>query len=100
LLPNGKVLIAGGNDGNGDLNSTELYDVATNTFAPGPSMIAARYAGAAALLPNGKVLICCGVAFPSGSVSSTEIYDPSANSFSAGPTTSALGGANCGHLAA
>jgi hypothetical protein len=89
LLPNGKVLIAGGNDGNGDLSSTELYDVATNTIAPGPSMIAARYAGAAALLPNGKVWICCGVAFPSGSVSSTEIYDPSANSFSAGPTTSA-----------
>src|SRR3984893_14220264 len=52
-------------------------------------MTAARYVGAAALLPNGKVLICCGVDFPSGPVSSTEIYDPSANSFSAGPTPSA-----------
>src|SRR5207247_543836 len=32
LLPNGKVLVAGGNDSNGTLKSAELYDPATGTW--------------------------------------------------------------------
>ena len=34
LLPNGKVLIAGGSGSTGALSSTELYDPVSNTFAP------------------------------------------------------------------
>jgi len=82
LLPNGKVLIAGGtNDLDGViLNSTELYDPATNTFAGStPSMNTGRYLATAALLPNGKVLIAGGALGPS----SAELYDPVANTFAA-----------------
>ena len=53
----GKVLIAGG--GNTDqkgnfqlLTSTELYDPATNTFAPGPAMSTGRRFAAAIQLPS------------------------------------------------
>jgi Kelch motif len=90
LLPNGEILIAGGNDGSSvsnALNSTEFYNPATKTFAPGPSMITARFGAGAALLPNGKVLIAGGLdGSTPGGLSSTEIYDPATNSFSAGPS--------------
>ena len=38
LLGNGKVLIAGGYDGNGYLSSAELYDPGTGTFTPTGAM--------------------------------------------------------------
>ena len=78
LLPNGKVLIAGGGgSGNIDqvLNSTELYDSVTNSFAAStPSMNVARAFATATLLPNGKVLI-------TGDLDS-ELYDPVSKGFS------------------
>jgi hypothetical protein len=85
LLPNGKVLIAGGFDVNENpLASTELYDPAANTFAANPAMRIARGWATATLLPNGKVLIAGGY-FPSGGIfmtaTSTELYDPVTNTF-------------------
>jgi hypothetical protein len=77
LLPNGKVLIAGGTGNTGVLSSTEIYDSATNTFAtPTPSMNEARLGATATLLPNGKVLITGG-----SSDNSTDIYDPVTDTF-------------------
>src|SRR5260370_37221429 len=64
LLPNGKVLIAGGFGDAGVLSSTELYDPATNTFAPSnttPEMNSARVAVTATLRRNGKVVIARGL---------------------------------------
>src|SRR5260370_39511475 len=67
LLFSGKVLIAGGGAGEGgfftSLNSGELYDPASNSFAPAaslPTMNTARDSAAAALLTNGEVLIAGG----------------------------------------
>ena len=82
LLPNGKVLIAGGSF----LSSTELYNPATNTFAAGPSMSAGRSFPTATLLPNGKVLIAGGSfnISSSGALATAELYDPVANTFTAG----------------
>jgi galactose oxidase-like protein len=83
LLPNGKVLIAGGFGAAGTLSSTELYDPVTNTFAAStPVMNAARDFATATLLPNGKVLIAGGDT-NSGPLSSTELYDPVTNTFAA-----------------
>ena len=59
LLPNGKVLVAGGNNGSA-LSSAELYDPATGTWTATGSLGTARERPTATLLPNGKVLVAGG----------------------------------------
>src|SRR5205814_1184266 len=64
LLPNGKVLVAGGFNGDSDssiLVSAELYDPASGTWSATGSLVFARGAHTATLLPNGRVLIAAGV---------------------------------------
>src|SRR5208282_2453080 len=79
LLPNGKVLIAGGYP---SLSTTDLYDPLANTFVVStPSMNTGRYQATAVLLPNGKVLIAGG--YNGGVLNSTELYDPATNTFAA-----------------
>ena len=61
VLPNGKVLVAGGEDSNGNpLASAELYDPASGTWTTTGSLNKARYKHTATLLPNGKVLVAGG----------------------------------------
>ena len=74
LLPNGMVLVAGG-DGFG---SAELYSPATGAFTATGSMSSARQSHTATLLPNGLVLIAGGDGFDSA-----ELYDPNAGTFAA-----------------
>jgi len=95
LLPNGKVLIAGGLGAGGSLTSAELYDPASGTFSVTGSLGTARDYHTATLLPNGKVLIAGG---GNGSVflASAELYDPSSGTFSA---TGSLGTARAFHTA-
>ena len=69
LLPNGRVLIVGGSDGDHALASAELYDPATGTFSSAGSMSKARDGATATLLPDGRVLICGGSA-------DAEVYTP------------------------
>lgn len=94
LLPDGRVLIAGGMVENGVfLDSAELFDPAKQTFIPLPNMRSRRVGHSATLLPNGKVLIAGGLAGRSfeggpGIVASTEIFDPATGQFSAGPSMS------------
>ena len=65
-LPNGKVLIAGGQEDENSsvseqpLASAELYDPVTGTFVVTGSMMAARVGHAATLLGSGNVLIVGG----------------------------------------
>ena len=61
----GKIFLAGGfNTAYGPLTSTELYDPATNKFAVGPKMNAARFGHSATVIasgPNaGKILLAGG----------------------------------------
>src|SRR5438874_1565392 len=77
LLPNGKVLIAGGRNGNSGLASAELYDPASGTWSATGSLATARAFHTATLLPNGKVLVA------GGGNNSAELYDPASGTWSA-----------------
>lgn len=72
LLRSGKVLVTGGFDAVGDVNSAELYDPQTNTWSPAGSIIARSF-HTATLLASGKVLIAGGYS------GNAELYDPSTN---------------------
>ncbi len=61
LLPNGKVLVAGGLTAPTTLASAELYDPASGTWTATGSLATARYCHTATLLPNGKVLVAGGI---------------------------------------
>jgi hypothetical protein len=74
LLPNGKVLVAGGShDGNSEFASAELYDPASGTWSATGSLVFARELHTATLLLNGKVLIAAGLG-NSGALSTAELY--------------------------
>jgi hypothetical protein len=96
LLPNGKVLIAGGvgDDLFQALASAELYDPSTRTFAPTGSMITPRYAHSATLLADGRILIAGGTQNVNRgtSVFTAEIYDPSTGAFTATGSLTSNGG--------
>src|SRR2546430_800844 len=74
LLPNGKVLVAGGDFLFGVLASAELYDPASGTWTATGSLVTGRSAHTATLLPDGKVLVAAGD--NGGSLASAELYDP------------------------
>jgi len=74
LLPNGKVLVAGGDDGTTVLSSAELYDPASGIWTSTGSLVTARRHHIAALLPNGKVLIAGGYDGSNNILSSSELY--------------------------
>ena len=93
LLPNGKVLVAGGFQQEGDLQaSAELYDPAAGKFVPTGSMTIARVGHSALLLKNGKVLLVGGFG-DNGQLASAEIYDPATGKFTpTGSMSSRRGG--------
>ncbi len=83
LLPNGKVLVAGGYRAAATLAPrAELYDPVTGTWSDAGAMIQPRVWHEAALLPNGKVLVAGGRG-DVGGLDSVEIYNPATNSWSA-----------------
>ena len=93
LLPDGQVLIAGGEDANFNLlSSAELYNPATGKFTPTGSMTTGRVGQSATLLNNGQVLIA------GGGGTATELYNPATGKFT--PTGSMISahGDNVGTL--
>ncbi len=83
VLPDGRVLVLGGEKINGVLtwsNTGEIYNPITNVWSSIPNFPEPTFGGPTMLLPNGTVL--------AGSMNgaNTYIYDPVANSWSAGPT--------------
>ena len=81
LLPDGRLLIAGGMRRNQDFyRSAELYDPATGKFQPTGEMHIARVGHAAVLLRSGKVLIAGGW-IGHGCTDTAELYDPHTGTF-------------------
>jgi N-acetylneuraminic acid mutarotase len=81
LLPNGQVLVAGGESSSGVLASAELYNPVTGKWTFTGSMATGRYAHTAVLLPNGEVLVAGGIvgAGTQGvlGTATAELYNPS-----------------------
>jgi hypothetical protein len=97
LLPNEKILIAGGKNGQTILKSAELFDPVEKIFTSTPgSMNSERYRHTATLLANGEVLLAGGQ--NSVSISNTaELYDPISESFV--PTAGSMGSPRDAHTA-
>ena len=87
LLPDGRVLLAGGcvrDSCEGVTATTELLDPSTGAVVPGPDMLQARVGHGAVALPDGRALIVGGWG-PSSVVASSELFDPATSTFVAGP---------------
>jgi hypothetical protein len=79
LLPDGRVLIAGGadqRDDQGTYRDTETYSATSGAFSGGTEMLYARYKhkGTSVALPDGRVLLAGGATRP-------ELYDEALNAF-------------------
>ncbi|WNG54922.1 DUF5011 domain-containing protein [Archangium gephyra] len=84
LLPDGKVLVTGGNDAaDGLISSAEIYDPATGRWTAVASLGTGRASHTATLLPNGKVLVAGGSGIDIALSSSAELYDPATNTWAA-----------------
>jgi WD40 repeat protein len=85
LLPNGKVLVAGGEgETSPQYSDAYLYDPGSRTFAPTGSMTSGRFFHTATLLPNGKVLVAGG-----DGGNTAELYDPATGQFTPTGNTNA-----------
>jgi hypothetical protein len=84
LLPNGKVLLAGGRGSSSTFhNSADLYDPASGLITPTGTMATRRVSHTATLLGNGKVLIVGGFTSSTNGTTSAELYDPASGAFTA-----------------
>ena len=96
LLPDGKVLIAGGEQNSSGgipipLADAELYNPATGTFAPTGSMLTARDWATATLLKDGQVLVAGGQGANFSNLSSAELYNPATGKWTATGSMNASG---------
>jgi N-acetylneuraminic acid mutarotase len=102
LLNDGRVLVAGGDQGIPNLPSgtltpavgilslitgtAELFDPATNNWAYVGSLSTARFEHTATLLNDGRVLVVGGSNSTTAALASTEIYDPAIQTWNPGPS--------------
>jgi hypothetical protein len=83
LLPDGRVLVAGGTASSGGTATSEIYDPATNRWTPGPDMTAPRVSHIAVALRDGRVFVMGGGGGRLGDLRTAEVFDPRRGTFSA-----------------
>jgi N-acetylneuraminic acid mutarotase len=83
LLPNGKILMAGGVGATDNLASAELFDPVAERWNLTGSLTMARRNHTATLLPNSKVLVVGGLDKAFARLSSAELYDAASGRWSA-----------------
>lgn len=76
LLPDGRVLLAGGWGRDEVLRTTELYDPRHETFSPGPNMSSPRAGFTPVLLPDGSVLLAGGFLDNDATTAVVDLFDP------------------------
>ncbi len=91
LLQNGKVLVGGGRNGNGFLNTAELFDPVTQQWTLTGPMTVPRFRASATLLAyasnatglsrNGFALVAGGQSSASGVLDTSELYNPTTGSW-------------------
>jgi N-acetylneuraminic acid mutarotase len=82
LLPNGKVLVVGGQLGTESAATAELYDPSTGNWTRTGDLNTPRTAFTATLLASGKVLVAGGVDNSDEALASAELYDSSTGTWS------------------
>jgi hypothetical protein len=90
LLPDGRVLVAGGFSASGWLSSAEVFDPSTGRWSRTGSMTTAREHASATLLGTGGVLVAGG-GNPSA-LQTAELYNPATGTWSATGTMHGYGG--------
>jgi hypothetical protein len=81
LMADGRILIVGGKDGNGNALASADALNPDGTTAPAPSMLTPRYGHSALLLNNGSVLVAGGHTTGGAVVNTAELFDPIANTW-------------------
>jgi len=103
LLDDGRVLIAGGqgppvSGASAALASTEIYDVAVDSFRKSNDMADARFNHTAVKLPDRSILVVGGAGGPNGdiSLSTAEVFSPGNGGWS---SAGSLASSRSGHTA-
>jgi hypothetical protein len=94
-LPNGNVLLPGGNFYASTLNTAELYNPATGRWSYTGSLLSRRSGATATLLPSGQVLVVGGASVEEV-FNSAELYDPATGKWN---ITASLNTARSNHTA-
>jgi hypothetical protein len=82
LLDDGRVLVAGGDDGTQTLTSAETYSATTGAWTLVGSMASVHYSHTATKLANGRVLIAGGYTTLGAYSATAELFDPVTNNWS------------------
>ena len=88
LLPDGRVLLAGGHNSGGALSSLEIFDPLNDGFTSAGTLTAPRMNHAAAVLGDGRVLVIGGTADGTNPLATVDIYDPMTGTVGVGPSLS------------
>jgi len=81
LLLNGMVVVAGGSDYYGALNSAEIYNPTSRTWSIISALNVPRFFHTATLLDNGMVLVTDGEGSSGASFDTCELYNPTTNTW-------------------